>query len=206
MCKIMRQKRLNEVYEHLRKHFGIHTKTGFAEAVHYARNSMSAAFGGKEAYLTDKLFENICEAYPGVFNLDYLLTGEGDLLTIEEEVKSEQIESAPATPTIDSIYTMYKTYEMLLKPIQQAHANEVAAMQKRLDDINQAHANEIATMQKRLDDKDTEINRLNSLVYSLQQTIDRLNAASFADDLLKRHPFGIGVADNQDSSTSVAKV
>jgi vacuolar-type H+-ATPase subunit I/STV1 len=35
---------------------------------------------------------NICEAYPGVFNLDYLLTGNGQLLTIQEEVKSEQIE------------------------------------------------------------------------------------------------------------------
>jgi hypothetical protein len=180
MCKILRQKRLNEVYEHLRKHFGIHTKTGFAEAVHYARNSMSAAFGGKEAYLTDKLFENICDAYPGVFNLHYLLTGEGELLTIEEEVKSEQMSEPPSSPPLDQSYTIYKTYEMLLKPIQQAHANEVAAMQKRLDD------------------KDAEINRLNSLVYSLQQTIDRLNAASFADDLLKRHPFGIGVAENQD--------
>lgn len=206
MCKIMRQKRLNEVYEHLRKHFGIHTKTEFAEAVHYARNSMSAAFGGKEAYLTDKLFENICDAYPGVFNLHYLLTGEGELLTIEEEVKSQHLLEPQSSHQLDQSYTIYKTFEMLLKPIQQAHANEVAAMQKRLDDITQAHANEIATMQKRLDDKDTEINRLNSLVSSLQHTIDRLNAASFADDLLKRHPFGIGVAENQDSASSVTKV
>lgn len=161
---------------------------------------------GNEKNLTDKLFTNICEAYPGVFNLDYLLTGEGYLLTIEEEVKSEQLAEPPSSPPLDQSYTIYKTYEMLLKPIQQAHANEVAAMQKRFDDITQAHANEIANMQKRLDDKDAEINRLNSLVSSLQQTIDRLNAASFADDLLKRHPFGIGVAENQDSSTSVAKV
>ena len=28
---IERQKRLIEVYEHLRRYFGIHTKTGFAE-------------------------------------------------------------------------------------------------------------------------------------------------------------------------------
>jgi hypothetical protein len=36
---------------------------------------------GNERYLTDKLFTNICEAFPGVFNLDYLLTGEGELLS-----------------------------------------------------------------------------------------------------------------------------
>ena len=87
-----RQKRLIEVYEHLRRYFGIHTKTGFAEALHYGRTSMSAAMNGDEKYLTDSLFKNICEAYPGVFYLDYLLTGKGSLLTIEEEVKSEEIE------------------------------------------------------------------------------------------------------------------
>ena len=97
-----RQKRLIEVYEYLRKYYGIHTKTGFAEALHYGRTSMSAAMNGDESYLTDKLFKNICEAYPGVFDLNYLLTGEGQLLTIEEEVKSEDIEKTynPQQPAI----------------------------------------------------------------------------------------------------------
>ena len=94
-----RQKRLIEVYEHLRRYFGIHTKTGFAEALHYGRTSMSAAMNGDEKYLTDSLFKNICEAYPGVFDLDYLLTGEGQLLTIDEDIKSEEIEK-PQQPDI----------------------------------------------------------------------------------------------------------
>lgn len=98
-----RQKRLIEVYEHLRRYFGIHTKTGFAEAIEYGRTSMSAAMNGDEKYLTDSLFKNICDTYKGVFDLHYLLTGEGQLLTIEEEVKSEDIEKTynpqqPAMP------------------------------------------------------------------------------------------------------------
>lgn len=75
-----RQRRLIEVYEHLRKHYGVHTKTGFAEAVKYGRTSMSSAMNGNDLYLTDGLFRSICLAYPNVFNLDYLLTGEGSLL------------------------------------------------------------------------------------------------------------------------------
>lgn len=75
-----RQKRLIEVYDYLRQYYSIHTKSGFAEAVKYGRTTMSAALNGKEQYLTDSLFKNICEAYPGVFNLDYLLTGSGTLL------------------------------------------------------------------------------------------------------------------------------
>ena len=90
-----RQKRLNEVYEHLHNHFGVHSKGEFADIIKYARAYISSAMNGNERYLTDKLFTNICEAYPGVFNLDYLLTGNGTLLTIEEEVKAEQV----AAPT-----------------------------------------------------------------------------------------------------------
>ena len=97
-----RQKRLIEVYEHLRRYFGIHTKTGFAEAIQYGRTSMSAAMNGDEKYLTDSLFKNICDTYKGVFDLNYLLTGEGQLLTIEEEVKSEDLEKTynPQQPEI----------------------------------------------------------------------------------------------------------
>ena len=97
-----RQKRLIGVYEHLRRYFGIHTKTGFAEAIEYGRTSMSAAMNGDEKYLTDSLFKNICDTYKGVFDLNYLLTGEGQLLTIEEEVKSEDIEKTynPQQPAI----------------------------------------------------------------------------------------------------------
>ena len=97
-----RQKRLNEVYEHLHNYFNIHTKGDFADSIKYARAYISSALNGNERYLTEKLFRNICEAYPGVFDLNYLLTGEGQLLTIEEEVKSEDIEKScnPKQPAI----------------------------------------------------------------------------------------------------------
>ena len=90
---VERQKRLNEVYEHLHNHHGVHTKGGFADQLGYARAYVSSALNGNEDYLTDKLFKNICETYKGVFNLDYLLNGEGDLLTVEEDVKSSDVEN-----------------------------------------------------------------------------------------------------------------
>lgn len=98
-----KQKRLNDVYEHLHNYFNIHTKGDFADSIKYARAYISSALNGNERYLTDKLFRNICEAYPGVFDLNYLLTGEGQLLTLEEEVKSEDVEKTynpqqPAMP------------------------------------------------------------------------------------------------------------
>jgi len=96
-----KQERLREVYEHLRQHFGVHTQIDFAKALGLTRPAISSAMNGNEAYLTDNLFKRICAAYQGVFNLEYLLTGNGQLLTIKEEVKSEQIvkESSPQQPS-----------------------------------------------------------------------------------------------------------
>ena len=84
-----RKDRLNEVYEYVRSHFPVHTKNDFADKLKYHRTYISSAMHGNEKYLTDKLFMNICETFPNVFNLDYLLTGNGQLLAIEEKVTTE---------------------------------------------------------------------------------------------------------------------
>ena len=86
-----RQKRLIEVYNFVRQHYPIHTKTDFANAVGHGRTSMSAALNGNEEYLTDALFQKICVAYPGVFNLDYLLTGKGELLLPIPRPEGQQV-------------------------------------------------------------------------------------------------------------------
>ncbi len=98
-----RRERLNEVYAHLRKYHGIHTQGAFAEAIQYTRPVISSALNGNEDNLTDKLFRNVCQAFRGVFNLDYLLTGEGTLLTTDEDVTTTEIELQNAGPLPESI-------------------------------------------------------------------------------------------------------
>ena len=136
-----RQKRLIEVYEHLRRHFGIHTKTGFAESLHYGRTSMSAAMNGDESYLTDNLFKNICETYKGVFNLDYLLNGEGSLLTVEEEVKSEEIEkqnnSIDQSSLVNAALAAKDETIAALREHIQAKDELIAALRQQIDILQQ---------------------------------------------------------------------
>ncbi len=191
-----RQKRLIEVYEHLRKYYGIHTKTGFAEALHYGRTSMSAAMNGDEKYLTDSLFKNICEAYHGVFNLDYLLTGEGSLLTIEEEVHSEEFEkqaasvksSAPDSAS-EQTYIMSKMLETLLKPIESAHAETVATLNQQIADKQ----SRIADLEKTIDKKDAIIRDRDVRILELERRLAQIDA-----DELSRYHFPIGAAEGQE--------
>jgi hypothetical protein len=122
-----RQKRLIEVYEYLRRYYGIHTKTGFAEALRYGRTSMSAAMNGDEKYLTDSLFKNICEAYKGVFDLNYLLTGEGDLLTVEEDARNNAIQDTSGM--IDQ--------SSMMNALIAAKDETIASLQRELDAKNE---------------------------------------------------------------------
>ena len=170
---VSREKRLHEVFEHLRKFFGIHTQTDFAVALKYSRVYISSALNGNEKNLTDKLFENICEAYPGVFDLNYLLTGKGSLLTIEEEVKNEEIEKTEPTPAPQAIdYTF-----LIEKAVEKATA----------------YADKyIATLEKQVADKDKQIADLRSRVRELEMFI---NSQSFSK-AIEKSPFPVGVADD----------
>ena len=103
-----RVKRLNEVYDHLRNHFGIHTQGGFADSIGYSRPVVSSALNGNLDNITDKMLRTITKCYPGVFNIDYLLTGEGSLLTVEESVTRANVDErmggtkpAPPSPNVE---------------------------------------------------------------------------------------------------------
>ena len=93
--------RLKEVYNHLRNYFGVHTQIDFAEAIRITRPALSSAMNGNEAYLTKNLFQKICAAYPGVFNLDYLLTGKGSLLISNENVSDKTTTNNTTNPDVD---------------------------------------------------------------------------------------------------------
>ena len=134
-----RKERLNEVYEYVRSHFNVHTQSGFADTIRYNRAYISSAMNGNNKYLTDKLFTKICEAYPGVFNLDYLLDGEGGLLLTDAPMMEHQ--PVISNPLADII----------------AAKNETIATQKET----------IASLQREVDMLRREIDRLKSSEFSL---------------------------------------
>ena len=172
-----RQKRLIEVYEHLRKYYGIHTKTGFAEALHYGRTSMSAAMNGDEKYLTDSLFKNICEAYKGVFDLNYLLTGEGDLLTLEEEVHNEEYEKLYNPQPIDQ--------SSLINATIAAKDEAIVSLKRELQTKNEL----IQSLREQLAAKDQLIAEQKARLIDYRRIIDSHNGIS-------DYPFPIGAAEN----------
>ena len=132
-----RKDRLKEVYEHVRRHFPIHTQTDFADSLKYNRAYISSAMHGNEKNLTDKLFTNICEAYPGVFNLGYLLNGTGELLTPQEDAKSSEIENGASPTVVEQAANIIDLYAGLIKEIESLRADlnaELAAARQEREE------------------------------------------------------------------------
>lgn len=157
-----RQKRLNEVYEHLHNHWSVHTKAEFADKIGYARAYVSSALNGNEKYLTDKLFISICEKYKGLFNLNYLLYGKGQLLTPEEDAKTSEIEKV-ANPSFDASAAYNNMLEMY------------ARMIRGVDDLRVELNGELAEVRTLKEDLHQAIYDFRDATYRLTQALNSIN-------------------------------
>lgn len=168
-----RKDRLKEVYEHVRRHFPIHTQTDFADSLKYNRAYISSAMHGNEKNLTDKLFTNICEAYPGVFNLEYLLNGTGDLLTPQEDAKSSEMEQAAMPSHDESIANLLELYAQRIRLV---------------DDLRQSLKEELAEVRAIKEDMQTAVNDFRDATYRLNMALKSLN---------EQRPPSIGIAADE---------
>jgi transcriptional regulator with XRE-family HTH domain len=149
-----KQERLCEVYDYLRAKKGIHTQVGFAEALHITRPAISAAMNGNESYLTKNLFQKICGAFPGIFNLDYLLTGQGELLLASDDPSEPAPNIKQKTAPLDKDF-----YRIALEN----NASVIASMRK-----------DIEYYQQLVLDKDGLIQEYNEQIIALQIANTRL--------------------------------
>jgi hypothetical protein len=72
----------------------------------------------------------ICATFPGVFNLDYLLTGEGTLLT-----QQEKAEPTPVSPAIDNILELHAQMIRHVDDLRQELHQELLAIRQLKDEL-----------------------------------------------------------------------
>ena len=125
-----RHDRLKEAYDYLRYQHGIHTQMEMANALQITRSSFSAAMNGNEKYLTKSLFMKICAAFPGVFNLDYLLNGTGTLLA-----QQEKAEPTPVSPATDNLLELHAQMIRRVDDLRQELHQELLAIRALKDEL-----------------------------------------------------------------------
>jgi len=125
-----KHERLKEAYDYLRYQHGIHTQIDMANALQVTRSSFSAAMNGNEKYLTKSLFMKICAAFPGVFNLDYLLTGTGTLLA-----QKEKAEPTPVSPATDNLLELHAQMIRRVDDLRHELHQELLAIRQLKDEL-----------------------------------------------------------------------
>ena len=193
-----KQEKLKEVYDYVRSNYPIHTQIDLANKLKITRQALSAALNGNESYLTTNLFQKICAAFPGVFNLEYFLNDEGTLL-IDGHTEPGEPEpigtSSPQQPASADADFYHKALELNAKVISDLRddINYYKQMVLDKDGAIQENAAEIISLQSRLaaatnelecvkatlkavrenfDYKQTELDRCNQIISTLQRQLD----------------------------------
>ena len=129
------QKRINEAYELLKWRHIIEKQEDLATIMGTSRPNVSAALAGKPAFLTINFIKRFHRSFPSLFNLDWLLKGEGEML---QESKNE------------------------LEPQPIDHSSLVNALIAAKDETIATLRQQLTILQQQLEDKDTIIRLLRS--------------------------------------------
>jgi septal ring factor EnvC (AmiA/AmiB activator) len=115
---------------------------------------------GSKSNLTKNLFMKVCATFSGIFNIDYLLNGEGSLLTTEEQVKSEDIEKAVNQPTDEMTANILELYAQRVRLVDDLRAT-------LKDELEEIRTIKSELQQARDDFRDA--------TYRLTKAIERIN-------------------------------
>ena len=175
-----KQERLIEVYEYARAHCGVHTKSEMAIRLHITQPAFSYAINGNEAYLTKNLFQKVCAAFPGIFNLDYLLTGQGELL-LESNVQSEPSTTKnPASVDVDFYHDALKLNAKVIEDMRKDLEYFKSLVLDKDSTIQENHE-QVITMRTQLVSLQTELNHIKNTLAAVRKNYDRQ-----IDDLAQR--------------------
>ena len=92
--------RLNKWFEYLRSIGMVHTQADVAKAMGASRPNVSSALKGDGKVLTDKFLKRFANAF-GVLSQDWLLTGEGPMLTSDMPGSVHQQSSGDNSPNVN---------------------------------------------------------------------------------------------------------
>lgn len=207
-----KQERLIEVYEYARAHCGVHTKSEMAIRLHITQPAFSYAINGNEAYLTKNLFQKVCAAFPGIFNLDYLLTGQGELLLASDDQSEPSTTKKPASVDADFYHEELKLNAKVIEDMRKDLEYFKSLVLDKDATIQENHE-QVLTMRTQLVSLQTELDHIKNTLAAVRKNYDRQ-----IDDIAQRDatikllqaqlaryssgtPFPQGVADDRTPIT-----
>ena len=204
-----KQERLMEVYEYARAHCGVHTKSEMAIRLHITQPAFSYAINGNEAYLTKNLFQKVCAAFPGVFNLDYLLTGQGELLMPAGAQPEPTTPKPSASVDVDFYHKALENYSNMVADLRK---DKEYFQQLVLDKDSALMENneQVVAMRTHIAKLETELEHTKNTLAAVRKNYDqqvetiKLLQAALAQYKSDKFPYSTGVADGNNEHVHIA--
>lgn len=154
-----RVKRINEAFNYLRNKGLIRTQKDLANLMHAAESNISKALKGDEAILTDRFLRRLSAAFGGIFNQEWLLTGEGEMLCAAANVTNTtttnygtcSAESSRADATLNKVLDMLQGAQDRIGEIQKQLTDHNATSVRLLDLLQERDALILRLTNKLLD-------------------------------------------------------
>jgi transcriptional regulator with XRE-family HTH domain len=179
-----------------------------AKKIGISESALSRIMNDKK-FVSDDTLRKMNEAFGGIFNMAYFRGEDPQCMLIEDllyyqqhpekrlvfvKPKKENVsQSEPDQPlSQDTTLIMSKMFESMLKPIEAAHAQQVATLNQQ-----------IADKQSIIDLQADKIKSQAAEIASLQKVIDDLRAMPSSYDIeeyIRNNPFPVGVAENPDTT------
>ena len=179
-----------------------------AEKIGITEPSLSRVMNGGRT-VSDKTLHKMNEAFGGIFNMAYFRGEDPQCMLMEDllyyqqhpeerlvfvKPKKENVpQSEPVQPSSqDTTLIMSKMFESMLKPIEAAHAQQIAALNQLIADKQTI----IDLQTDKIKSQADEIASLQKLIAELRSMPTSINI----EDVLKKYLFTIGVADHPDTT------
>lgn len=164
-------KRIKDVYDYLIYRHIINGQEDMANALKTSRPNITSMLSGKKSVTTETL-RKINEAFPNIFSIKWLLTGEPPMFIDDPFLKNN---TSKSENVIDQ--------SSLVNAALAAKDEIIAAKQQVIDQLSH-----------RLEEKDVLITELRARIADLQ----RLASLTHTADPLRTYPFEIGVAESDE--------
>lgn len=179
-----------------------------AKKIGISESALSRIMNDKK-FVGDDTLRKMNEAFGGIFNMAYFRGEDPQCMLMEDllyyqqhpeerlvfvKPKKENVQqSEPVQPSSqDTTLIMSKMFESMLKPIEAAHAQQVASLNQQIADKQTI----IDLQTDKIKSQADEIARLQKFIAELRSMPTSINI----EDVLKKYPLTIGVAENPDTT------
>lgn len=133
--------RFRKAYDYLYESGAIHTKKDLAEKMKVSRGSVQYAYAGNESYLNESFLKKFAKTFEEI-NLDWLLTGDGEMLKKAQEAPKPNEISNSSNDNISKLLEQNKELiDVLKKSLEESQRtnsillNELSELRKGLTGV-----------------------------------------------------------------------